>query len=66
MAYGTAVASVSRYSERPRAEVANAAGRRGYPVYETRGRSLRHSSADAPERVGWYPMNPLPALTEDD
>ena len=63
---GIAIASVSKESERPSPRVANAAGRRGYPVFETRGGVVHHHSSDAPVREGWVPLTPLPPLVEDD
>lgn len=64
--YGTAIASVAKESSRPRARIANAAGRRGYRVLETRGTTIRHHSQDAPTRAGWGPVTPLPPLAEND
>jgi hypothetical protein len=64
---GTAVASVSAQSPKyPSPRVANAAGRRGYPVYTTAGKTLQIASSDAPPRNGWGPADPLPPLDEDD
>jgi hypothetical protein len=65
MQFGTAVASVSKRSPNPSPRVANAAGRRGYPVIETRGSTLWHHSSDAPAR-GWAKAVPLPPLEETD
>jgi beta-lactamase superfamily II metal-dependent hydrolase len=62
---GSAVASVSAESSNPSPRVANAAGRRGYPVYTTAGQQLWHHSHDAPPRP-WGAATPLPPLPEDD
>jgi beta-lactamase superfamily II metal-dependent hydrolase len=43
----------------PSPRVANAFMRRGYRVYETRGQTIHHFSADAPDRPGWVPLTPL-------
>ena len=61
---GFAVASVSVASANPAARVANAAGRRGYPVFNTHT-GLCYGS-DAPPRPGWSPLSPLPPLAETD
>lgn len=63
---GVAIASVSKDSPSPSPRVANACGRRGYPVFATAGRSLWHCSDGIPARYGWSPVAPLPALVEDD
>ena len=64
--YGAAFASVSVESDLPSPRVANAIGRRGYPVSVTRGWDyIRHSSPDAPGRPGLKPLTPLPPLNED-
>lgn len=64
---GSAVASVSAESpDYPSPGVANAAGRRGYRVFTTAGKTLRHHGAGAPVRAGWSPATPLPPLAEDD
>ena len=63
---GTAIASVSEASPNyPSPRVANAAGRRGYPVFTTAGIAICHG-AGAPARPGWTPMTPLPPLAETD
>jgi beta-lactamase superfamily II metal-dependent hydrolase len=63
---GTAVASVSEKSpDYPSPRVANAAGRRGYPVFTTKGKTLLHSH-NAPPRPNWTAATPLPPLAEDD
>jgi beta-lactamase superfamily II metal-dependent hydrolase len=62
---GIAVASVSEESSNPSPRVANACGRRGYPVFTTGGSGLHHSRGIAP-RAGWLPKSPLPPLVEDD
>ena len=62
---GEAVASVSIQSSNPSPRVANAAGRRGYPVYTTSNCKLLIKSPDAPDR-GWGPASALPPLPEDD
>lgn len=62
---GTAVASVSVGSSNPAPRVANAAGRRGYPVFTT-VKGLCHRGGGAPLRPGWSPATPLPPLEEDD
>lgn len=65
---GTAIASVSVESKLPSPRVANAFGRRGYPVFRTSGGQtyIRHASPDAPPRYGLTPVSPLPPLVEDD
>lgn len=64
---GTVVASVSREAPNyPSPRVANAAGRRGYPVFTTAGSKLWHHSPDAPVRSAYSPATPLPPLVEDD
>jgi hypothetical protein len=64
---GIAVASVSAESPRyPSPRVANAFGRRGYPVYTTAGKTLWDKSPGAPARHGWGPAAALPPLEEDD
>lgn len=65
---GTAIASVSAESELPSPRVANAFGRRGYPVFPTNRGSdyLRHASQDAPYRANMHPAEALPPLNEDD
>lgn len=62
---GTAVASVAREADMPSPRIANAAGRRGYPVFTTAGKWLLHSQ-DAQPRPGWGPATALPPLVEDD
>lgn len=62
---GEAVASVSVDSANPSPRVANAAGRRGYPVYTNSKGTLLIKSPDAPDR-GWGPATALPPLPEDD
>lgn len=62
---GIAVASVSKDSDCPSPRVANAAGRRGYPVFTTAGKTLLHSH-NAPPRPNWTAATPLPPLVEDD
>ncbi len=62
---GTAVASVAAKSEMPSPRVANAVGRRGYPVFDTKRKVLCHSEG-APPRAGWSPATALPPLVEDD
>jgi hypothetical protein len=62
---GVAVASVSSKALRnPSPRIANAAGRRGYPVYRTAGDALTYGEG-APDR-GWASAVPLPPLEEDD
>jgi hypothetical protein len=64
--YGTAFASVSVESDLPSPRVANAFGRRGYPISVTRGWNyIRHHSSDAPYRPGLKPLPVLPPLDED-
>jgi beta-lactamase superfamily II metal-dependent hydrolase len=64
--YGFAVASVSAESDNPSPRVANAVGRRGYPVYTTSGTSIR-IPWEAPARYGWEnPVTPLAPLVETD
>ena len=63
---GIAVASVSPDApNRPSPRVANAAGRRGYRVFPTVGKTLWYREG-APERPGWGPASPLPPLEEND
>lgn len=62
---GIAVASVSRESANPAPRGANAAGRRGYPVYNTHS-GLRYYGDGAPGRQHWRPATPLPPLAEAD
>lgn len=63
---GIAVASVSAESPGyPSPRVANAAGRRGYPVYTTAGKTLWHREGVA-QRPGWGPAAPMPPLEESD
>jgi hypothetical protein len=53
----------------PSPRVANSFMRRGYSVYETRGRTVHDRSADAPERPDWVtatPLRPLDESGEDD
>jgi beta-lactamase superfamily II metal-dependent hydrolase len=65
--YGATFVSVSTESDLPSPRVANAFGRRGYPVSETRGATyIRIASADAPARAGLQPLDPLPPLEEND
>jgi beta-lactamase superfamily II metal-dependent hydrolase len=64
--FGTAIASVSAESDNPSPRVANAVGRRGYPVSVTAGETFRHSW-DAPPRPGWNgQVTVLPPLVETD
>ena len=63
---GIAVASVSAEAPNyPSPRVANAAGRRGYRVFPTAGKTLWHR-VGAPARPGWGPASPLPPLEEND
>jgi hypothetical protein len=65
--WGTVFASVSTESDLPSPRVANACGRRGYPVSVTRGwEYIRHASPDAPARPNLTTLKPLPPLAEDD
>jgi beta-lactamase superfamily II metal-dependent hydrolase len=65
--FGAAVASVSAESDNPSPRVANAVGRRGYPVFATAGTGFRLPSSDAPMRPGWDgTIAPLPPLAETD
>lgn len=53
----------------PSPRVANGFMRRGYNVYQTRGRTVHDSSPDAPERSGWVtamPLQPLDESNEED
>lgn len=63
---GWAIASVGKEAhDHPRAEVANAIKRRGYPVACTRGMNICWRSGDAPPRVGYgVPVTPLDWLDE--
>lgn len=67
---GVAVASVGKEAhDHPRASVANAIKRRGYPVCCTRGVSLRWASPDAPYRPSYasfaVPLDWLDESSED-
>jgi hypothetical protein len=62
---GVAIASVSKDSSNPSPRVANACGRRGYPVFTTAGSGLHHSHGVV-ARAGWSPKSALPPLVEDD
>jgi beta-lactamase superfamily II metal-dependent hydrolase len=62
---GVAIASVSAAASKvPSPRVANAAGRRGYPVFTTEGTTLLHSQGGVDR--GWTTMSPLPPLVETD
>lgn len=62
---GKAQISVASQSERhPSPRVANAYMRRGYRVFETRGKKVRHHSNDAPPREGWVTAEPLAPMDE--
>ena len=65
---GYAIASVGKEAhDHPRAEVANALKRRGYPVFCTRGISLWWRSDDAPGRLDYGGVaTPLEWLDESD
>jgi beta-lactamase superfamily II metal-dependent hydrolase len=64
---GYAIASVSSESPKyPSPRVANACGRRGYPVFVTSGRNVADRSPDAPARPGWTELTPLPPMAETD
>jgi glyoxylase-like metal-dependent hydrolase (beta-lactamase superfamily II) len=64
--FGTAIASVSAESDNPSPRVANAVGRRGYPVSVTAGETFRQSW-DARPRPGWNgQVTVLPPLVETD
>lgn len=65
---GGAVASVAKEAvDHPRAEVANAIKRRGYPVYCTRGVNLWWHGNSAPKRVAYnMPVTALDWLDESD
>lgn len=63
---GTAYVSVGKKAEEhPRPEVANACKRRGYPVYETRGRNIWWHRGDAPARATYSTLESLGWLDED-
>lgn len=56
---GSAYVTVGKKAEdHPRPEVANAIKRRGYPVYEARGKIVRWSR-NASSRPGWVPASSL-------
>lgn len=57
------VSVASKAVKHPSPRVVNAYMRRGYRVCETRGTSIRHKSADAPNR-GWSPLTPLSPMDE--
>ena len=62
---GKAQVSVASQSVRhPSPRVANAYMRRGYRVFETRGKTIHHFSNDAPDRPGWVPATELPPMDE--
>jgi beta-lactamase superfamily II metal-dependent hydrolase len=64
--FGYAIASVSAESDNPSPRVANAVGRRGYPVLATKGTGFR-LPWNAPARPGWdAAKEPLPPLAESD
>lgn len=48
----------------PAGRVVNAYARRGYTWNWTAGNSIRRSSPDAPPRVDYHPLSPMPALEE--
>jgi beta-lactamase superfamily II metal-dependent hydrolase len=58
------VSVASRSVRHPSARVANAYMRRGYRVFETRGKTVHYASPDAPVRHGWVPAVPLEPLDE--
>jgi beta-lactamase superfamily II metal-dependent hydrolase len=61
---GAVFASVSAESSNPSPRVANACGRRGYPVFTTAGSGVLHASGI--QRPGWTAIQPLPPLAETD
>jgi beta-lactamase superfamily II metal-dependent hydrolase len=62
---GSCFVSVGMKAEgHPRAKVANAVQRRGYPVVATKGLDIRWSR-EAPPREGYGPADPLPWFEED-
>lgn len=62
---GIAFASIgAKADDFPRAEVANALKRRGYPVSPTRGQMICWSR-NAPDRPGWVTLTPLGWLETD-
>lgn len=64
---GKAQVSVASQSVRhPSPRVANAYMRRGYRVFETRGKTIWHHSNDAPARAGWVAAEPLAPMDESD
>jgi beta-lactamase superfamily II metal-dependent hydrolase len=63
---GGAIASVAVEADgHPRASVANAFARRGFPVCPTKGATIGWHF-DAPPRVGWGPVAPLGPLDESE
>ena len=48
----------------PSPRVVNLYKRRGYRVYETRGKTVHDFSQDAPDRPGWAPAIPLEPMDE--
>jgi beta-lactamase superfamily II metal-dependent hydrolase len=66
--YKGAMVSISRAAANdpryPSPRVCNAFGRRGYSVITTAGDAKRYASADAPPRLGWGPVAPLPPMDE--
>lgn len=59
------VSVASRSTKHPSPRVANAYMRRGCRVFETRGNTIHHHSADAPDR-GWGPATPLEPMAEPE
>ena len=61
---GTAFVNVAPEAKKhPSPRIANAFMRRGYPVYQTRGGSIRNHH-DAGPRPGWNPIQPIGPLDE--
>jgi beta-lactamase superfamily II metal-dependent hydrolase len=64
---GEAIVSVGdRAPKHPSGRVVNAYRRRGFPVCATAARTICQRSADAPQRVGWLPVEPLGPMDESD
>ena len=58
------VSSAKAAKKHPSPKVVNALARRGADVSASEGIAIRHGN-DAPPRVGWSPLDPLPPLRED-
>lgn len=59
------ISSARAAIKHPSPKVVNALSRRGCSVIATEGKAICHRSSSAPQRAGWSPIQPLPALAED-